>query len=64
MGETYALSDGDTCCGEKIKEIGSGGLGAILQGVVRKGLTEKLMFEPRLWTLRESCASWFPQESL
>ena len=48
MGEIYALSDGDTCCGEKIKEIGSRGLGAILQGVVRKGLTEKVMFEPRL----------------
>ena len=57
MGEIYALSDGDMCCGEKIKEIGSGGLGAILQGVVRKGLTEKVMFEPRL--KRESCASWF-----
>lgn len=39
MSETNALSEGDTCCGEKIKEIGSGGVGCHFQGVVRKGLT-------------------------
>lgn len=32
MSETNALSEGDTCCGEKIKEISSGGLGAIFKG--------------------------------
>lgn len=32
MSKTYALSDGETYCGEKIKEIGSGGLGAIFKG--------------------------------
>lgn len=53
MGKTHAISDGVKCCGEKMKKIGIGGTGAILKGVLRKGLTQKTTFKPRLWTLRK-----------
>ena len=39
MGKTHAISDGVKCGGEKMKKIGIGGTGAILKGVLRKGLT-------------------------
>lgn len=52
MSKIYAISDGDKCCGGKEGDR-QWGMGAILQGVFRKGLTEKATFEPRLWTLRK-----------
>lgn len=53
MRKIYAVSDGDECCGEKIRRIGNRGRDSIFKRVVRKGLTEKVTFEPRPCTPRQ-----------
>ena len=54
MSNICAIAGSDKCQGEKIRnEMGNGQRGAILKTVVRKGLTEKAVFEPRLCSLKE-----------